>query len=128
MLNCFVFNLRCRQGTLGGGEEKLDDLFIYKEGDEATYFVSEGLGDQELDVGPSGGVATTSEKGEIATHGDKSENVEILDIPEEGRPIIEPPVEESAIGEALFKITAAEGVTPLEIAPEDVTIVRWIPL
>ena len=42
--------------TLGGGEEKLNDLFTYKEGDEVTYFVSEGLGDQKLDVGPSGGV------------------------------------------------------------------------
>jgi len=27
------------------GEEIFDDLFTYKEGDEATYFVSEGLGD-----------------------------------------------------------------------------------
>jgi len=30
--------------TLGVGEEKLNDLFTYKKGDEATYFVSEGLG------------------------------------------------------------------------------------
>ena len=32
-----------------------------------TYFVSEGLGDQELDVGPSDGAATVSEKVEVAT-------------------------------------------------------------
>ena len=38
--------------TKGGGEEKLDDLFTYKEGGEVTYFVSEGLVDQELNVGP----------------------------------------------------------------------------
>ena len=50
---------------MGGGEEKLNVIFTYKEGDEATYFVSEGLGDQELDVRPSGGVATASKKGEV---------------------------------------------------------------
>ena len=48
----------------GEGEEKLDYLFTYKEGDEATYFVSEG---QELDVEHFGRVATTLEKGEVAT-------------------------------------------------------------
>jgi len=53
--------------TLGGGEKKLDDLFTYKTGDEATYFVSKGLGDQELDVGPSGGGAITFGKGEVAS-------------------------------------------------------------
>jgi len=42
--------------TLGGGEKKLDDLFHCKEGDEATYFISEGLRDQEIDVGPSVGL------------------------------------------------------------------------
>ena len=50
------------QETQSEGEETFDDLFTYKEGDEATYFVFEGLGDQELDVGPSGGAATTLER------------------------------------------------------------------
>jgi len=55
--------------TPGGGEEKIDDFFHYKEGDDVTYFVSEGLGDQKLDVGPSGGAITASEKGDITTKG-----------------------------------------------------------
>ena len=59
--------------TLGGGEKKLDDLFTYKKGDEATYFVFKGLGDQELDVGPSSGAVTASEKVEVATQGDETE-------------------------------------------------------
>ena len=49
-------NLSVGPKTQDGGEEQLDKLFTYKEGDEATYFVSESLGDQELDIGPSGGL------------------------------------------------------------------------
>ena len=86
-----------------------------------AYFVSKGLGDQELDVGPSGQGATTSEKGEVATQGYESEDMEILEIPEEERLIIEPLAEEPATREAFVETTAAEGVIPLEIAPEDVT-------
>jgi len=47
--------------------------------------------------------------------------VEILEIPEEGRLIIEPPVEKPATGEAFVETTAVDGVMPLESAPEDVT-------
>ena len=54
-----------------------------KEGDKVIYFLSEGLRDQELDVGPSGGAATTLEKVEIAPQGYEFENVEILETPEE---------------------------------------------
>ena len=65
-----------------------------------TYFVSEGLGDHELDVGPSGRSATILEKGEVATQGYESEDVEILETPEESQPITESPTEEPATGEA----------------------------
>jgi len=54
-------------GNSGEGEETFDDLFTYKKGDVATYFFSKGLGDQELDVGPSSGAATALEKGEVAS-------------------------------------------------------------
>ena len=37
--------------------------------------------------------------------------MEILEIPGEERPIIEPPVEEPATGKAFTETTAAEGVT-----------------
>ena len=116
---CFLISDAGKE-TLGGGEEKLDDHFTYKEGDEATYFVSEGLGDQKLDVGPSGGGATNSGKGEVATQGYESDDVEILEVPREWRLIIEPPAKEPAIGKALVKTTTAEGVTRFESVPEDV--------
>ena len=107
--------------TQDGEEEQLDDLFTYKEGDEATYFVSEGPGDQELDVRPSGGVAFILEKGEIATQGYESEDVEILETPEERRLTTEPPTEEPATGEAFAVTTAAESTTPLEITLGDMS-------
>jgi len=88
-LLCFLISDKGKE-TLSVGEEKLDDLFTYKERDEVTYFISEGLGDQELDVGPSGGAA--------AIQGYESEDVEILDPPEERQPIAESPVEELANG------------------------------
>ena len=62
---CFLISDAGKE-TLGGGEEKLDDLFTFKKGDEVTYFVSEGLGDQELDVGPSAGGATIFGEGKVA--------------------------------------------------------------
>jgi len=46
--------------------------------------------------------------------------VEILEILEERRSIVEPPAGKLAIREALVEITAAESVTPPEIALEDV--------
>ena len=104
--------------TLGEGEEKLNDLFTYKEGDGTTYFVSEDLGDQELEVGPSSGGATISRKGEVTTQGYESEDVEILEIQEEERPIIEPPTEEPTTGEAFVETTTIEGVTLYESTPE----------
>ena len=61
-----------------------------------TYFVSKGLGDQELDVGPSDGAVTTLEKGEVAPQGYESEDVKILETPEERRPIPEPTAKERA--------------------------------
>ena len=51
------------------------------------------------DIGPSGGSATASRKGEITIQGDESEGVEILETHEERRPIIEPPTDEPATGE-----------------------------
>ena len=48
-------------------------------GDEATYFISKGLGNQERDMGPSSGAATTLEKGEVVPQGYESENVEVLE-------------------------------------------------
>ena len=94
-------------------------LFTYKEGDEATYFVSEGPGDQELDVGPSGGVVTTLEKGEVIPQGYESEDVKILKIPEARRPITEPTAEEPTMGVAFAKTTAAAYTVPAKIALED---------
>ena len=48
-----------------------------------TYFIFEGLGDQELNLGPSGGAVTILEKGKTAIISwDESEDVEILDFPE----------------------------------------------
>ena len=84
-----------------------------------TYFISEGLGGQELDVGPSDGAATILEKGEVATQGYESEDVKILETPEERQPITEPPAEEPATREALAKTTAAGSMAPPEVASWD---------
>ena len=47
--------------------------------------------------------------------------MEILEIPEERRSIIEPPITELATEEAHVKTTVAENAMPPEIAVEDVT-------
>jgi len=69
------------------------------------------------DIGPSGGTATTSGKGEVATHGDESDDVEILETPEERRSISEPPADEPAIEKALVETGVSIEVTPPEIVP-----------
>ena len=57
---------------------------------------------------------------DIATQGYKYEEVEILKISEEGRPIAKPPAEEPATGEGLVETTATESMMPPEIALGDV--------
>jgi len=126
-LLCFLVS-NIGKETLGGGEEKLDDLFTNKEGDEATNFVSEGLGGQELDVRPSDGGVITSKKGEVATQGYEYEDVEILKIFEEGRPTTELLAVEPITEEAFTETTAAESTVPAEIALEECPVARWIPL
>ena len=73
------------------------------------------------DIAPSGGGATASSKGEVTTQGDESEDMEILETPEERRPISEPPADEPATEEALVKISITEaistGVTLPKTAP-----------
>ena len=104
---------------MGGGEEKLDDLFTYKKGDEVIYFVSKGYGDQELDVGPSGGAATILVKGEVTIQGYEYEDVEILEFHEEQQPITELPVAEPTTREAFTETTAVESMVPPEIGSGD---------
>ena len=93
-----------------------------RRGMKRRIFISDGLVDQELDVGLSYGAATTLEKGKIATQRYESEDIEILEIPEEGRPITEPLAKGPATGEALVKTTATESTVPPEIASGDVPI------
>ena len=46
--------------------------------------------------------------------------MEILEVPEEGRLVTEPPAEEPATGEAFVKTTTAKSTMPFEITLEDV--------
>ena len=55
-------------------EEAFDDLFAYKEGNEADYFSPEGPKDQLHYFGSFG-------KGEVAARGDENEAVEIPETP-----------------------------------------------
>ena len=67
------------------------------------------------DIGPSGGVPLL--KREIVTQGYESEDVEILETPEERRSISEPPADEPATGEALVETDVSIGVTLPETVP-----------
>ena len=67
-------------------------------------------------MGPSGGAATILEKGKTAIRGGESEDVEILDFPEERQLIFEPPVREPV---TLLKLHQETGQGQ---------VVRWIPL
>jgi len=60
------------------------------------------------------------EKGEVATQGYESEDVKILETPEERQPIPEPTAEEPATEEAFAETTAAARTVAAEIALEDV--------
>ena len=52
------------------------------------------------------------EKDKTAIQGDESEDVEILDFPEERQPIVEPPVREPATEEAPFEIALGNWPRP----------------
>ena len=61
---------------------------------------------------PSSGAATASEKGEVTTQGDESEDLEVL---KEGTSIMKPPAREPATGEALVETTVVESVSLLKL-------------
>ena len=88
------------------GEEVLEDLFTYREGDEVIYFNPEAPKEQTQDITTSSGATITFGKGEVTTQGDESEDVEILKAPEERRPIDEP-----ATGEASVKVYVTEAIS-----------------
>ena len=66
--------------------------------------------------GPSGGAATILEKGEATTQGYESEDVKILNTPEERHPIAELPGKEPATRVAFVETTIAEGMAPPKVA------------
>jgi len=103
-LLCFLISDVGKE-TLGEGEEKLDDLFTYKEEDEAIYFISEGPGDQKLNVGPFDGAAAILEKGKTATIlENESRDVEILGSLKEGNRLLSPLSENQLPGRRLLKL------------------------